>query len=166
MTGSDQEALTAFLSQSTSYAPQSGEIIGILKQMGDTMSATLSDATSTEKDAIATHEGLVKAKTKEVSALTATVEAKTKQIGDLGVSIVMMKEDLDDTGASLAEDKKFLAELEKSCATKTAEWEERSKTRAEELVALADTIKVLNDDDALELFKKTLPSSSASLIQL
>merc|ERR550532_1868086 len=166
MTGSDQEALTAFLSQSTSYAPQSGEITGILKQMGDTMSATLADATSTEKDSIATHEGLVKAKKKEVSALTATVEAKTKQIGDLGVSIVTMKEDLDDTGASLAEDKTFLAELEKSCSTKTAEWEERSKTRAEELVALADTIKVLNDDDALELFKKTLPGSSASLLQL
>merc|ERR1711957_571231 len=53
-----------------------------------------------------------------------------------------------------------------SCATKTSEWEERSKTRAEELVALADTIKVLNDDDALELFKKTLPSASASLLQV
>merc|ERR1719367_2759151 len=130
------------------------------------MSATLSEATTTEKDAIATFEGLMKAKTKEVAALTATIEAKTKQIGDLGVAIVQMKEVLDDTGASLAEDKKFLAELEKSCATKTAEWEERSKTRAEELVALADTIKVLNDDDALELFKKTLPSSSASLLQL
>jgi len=35
------------------------------------------------------------------------------------------------------------------------------KTRAEELSALADTIKVLNDDDALELFKKTLPSASS-----
>merc|ERR1719463_438187 len=44
------------------------------------------------------------------------------------------------------------------------EWAERSKIRAEELLALADTIKLLNDDDALELFKKTLPS--ASLLQL
>merc|ERR1719210_1334792 len=52
------------------------------------------------------------------------------------------------------------------CATKAAEWEERSKTRSAELVALADTIKVLNDDDALELFKKTLPSGSASLVQV
>merc|ERR1719464_270707 len=111
-------------------------------------------------------EDLMKAKTKEVAALTAKVEAKTTQIGDLGVSIVMMKEDLDDTQATLAEDKTFLGELEKSCATKTAEWEARSKTRADELVALADTIKVLNDDDALELFKKTLPSPGASLIQL
>merc|ERR1719210_3185047 len=134
--------------------------------MGDTLAATLSDATATEKDAIATYQGLMKAKTKEVAALTAKVEAKTTQIGDLGVAIVRMKEDLDDTQAALAEDKNFLAVLEKSCATKTAEWEERSKTRADELVALADTIKVLNDDDALELFKKTLPSASASLIQL
>jgi len=40
------------------------------------------------------------------------------------------------------------------------------KTRAEELVALADTIKMLNDDDALDLFKKTLPSAASSLMQL
>jgi len=40
------------------------------------------------------------------------------------------------------------------------------KTRNEELLALADTIKVLNDDDALELFKKTLPGASASFVQV
>jgi len=40
------------------------------------------------------------------------------------------------------------------------------KTRTEELLALAETIKILNDDDALELFKKTLPAPSASLMQV
>merc|ERR1719487_2992844 len=44
--------------------------------------------------------------------------------------------------------------------------EARTKTRAEELAALADTIRVLNDDDALDLFKKTLPSASASFAQM
>merc|ERR1719401_181329 len=39
-------------------------------------------------------------------------------------------------------------------------------TRADELLALAETIRILNDDDALELFKKTLPGASASLVQL
>merc|ERR1719346_164969 len=163
---SDQEQVAAFLSQSSEYAPQSGEILGILKQMGDTMAASLSDATSTEGAAISAYKGLIAAKKKEVAALTATVEAKTGQIGELGVSLVQMKEDLSDTQAALLQDKKFLAELESGCATKAAEWEERSKTRAAELVALADTIKVLNDDDALELFKKTLPSASASLVQV
>merc|ERR1739848_291051 len=56
--------------------------------------------------------------------------------------------------------------LKKGCATKTAEWAEICKVRQEELVALAETIKVLNDDDALELFKKTLPGASASLLQV
>merc|ERR1719411_2552475 len=77
-----------------------------------------------------------------------------------------MKEDLSDTEASLVKDKEFLKNLETSCKTKTKEWEERSKTRAEELTALSETIKILNDDDALVLFKKTLPSGSSSFVQL
>merc|ERR1719336_225310 len=101
----------------------------------------------------------------QIDALTASIQTKLKEIGELGIEIVDMKEDVDDTANALEADKKFLAELEKGCATKTKEWEERSKIRAEELVALADTVKVLNDDDALDLFKKTLPSASASLMQ-
>jgi sorbitol-specific phosphotransferase system component IIBC len=66
----------------------------------------------------------------------------------------------------LLEDKDFLADLEKNCATKSAEWSKIVSMRNEELLALADTIKVLNDDDALELFKKTLPGSSASFVQM
>merc|ERR1719189_1456330 len=130
------------------------------------MAAALSDATATEEAAISTYEGLVAAKKKEIAALTGTVESKTGQIGELGVSIVQMKEDLSDTQAALLQDKEVLADLEKSCETKAAEWEERKKTRAEELVAIAETIKVLNDDDALELFKKTLPGAGASLVQV
>jgi len=164
----NREELVAFLSGSSSseYAPQSGEILGILKQMGDTMVASLLDATKTEEAAIKGYEGLMAAKTKEVAALTSTVESKTEEIGELGIEIVQMKEDLDDTQKALLADQDFLKELGKSCKTKTAQWEERSKTRAQELVALADTIKVLNDDDALDLFKKTLPSASSSFVQV
>merc|ERR1719291_1183568 len=161
-----REDLVSFLSADSDYAPASGQITGILKQMHETMSKGLAESTATEKASIQGHEELMSAKTKEVAALSDAIEAKTKQIGELGVEIVMMKEDLDDTQASLAADKKFYANLEKSCATKTAEWEERSKTRAEELVALADTVKVLNDDDALDLFGKTLPKPASSFLQL
>jgi len=38
--------------------------------------------------------------------------------------------------------------------------------RSQEQIAIADTIKILNDDDALELFKKTLPAADASLVQV
>merc|ERR1719337_587365 len=104
------------------------------------------------------------AKTKEIATLTTSIETKTSKIGELGVELVSLKEDLDDTTKSLMEDEKFLKDLEKDCKTKDEEWATRQKIRAEELLAIADTIKILNDDDALELFKKTLPSPS--LLQL
>merc|ERR1719265_959442 len=161
----DREDLTSFLAgeSTNAYAPQSGQITGILKQMSDTMSATLADITKTEEASLATFDQLVKAKTEEIDALTAAIEDKTQRIGDLGVQIVGMKDDLSDVEESLVEDKKFLAELQKSCATKEKEWAEICKLRSEELLALADTIKILNDDDALELFKKTLPGASSFL---
>ena len=63
------------------------------------------------------------------------------RVGELAVEIVQMKNDLGDTGAALIEDKKFLADMETNCAKKSAEWETIVKTRNEELLALADTIK-------------------------
>merc|ERR1719277_1825710 len=100
------------------------------------------------------------AKAKEIATNTKAVEEKTERLGQVSVDIVNLKEDLDDTAKALRADKEFLANLGSSCDTKKAEWEERSKTRQEELAALAETIRLLNDDDALELFKKTLPSPS------
>jgi len=166
MSDYDREEITAFLSNSNDYAPASGEITGILKQMKETMEKGLAGAASEEAAAVKAYEELMAAKEKEVAALTKSIEEKMVRLGDLQVSIVEMKEDLDDTGKALLEDKKFLADLDKNCKIKGEEHEANMKLRSEELVALADTIKVLNDDDALELFKKTLPSAGASLLQL
>jgi hypothetical protein len=78
-----------------------------------------------------------------------------------------MKNDLEDTKESLVEDKAFLAESTKSAEVKEEEHEAYKKVQASELVALAETIKMLNDDDALDLFKKTLPSPGAeSFVQM
>jgi chromosome segregation ATPase len=161
---SERDAVMAFLTQSEG-SPGTAEIIGILKQMGDEMSKDASEAAAAEASAVKGFDELMAAKKKEVAALTKAIEEKTSRIGTLSVSVVEMKNDLGDTEEALTEDKKVLATLEKSCSTKTSEFETRVKTRQEELLALADTIKVLNDDDALELFKKTLPSAS-SFMQL
>jgi len=170
MLEADRQDIMAFLSaggsQSSEYVPASGEITGILKTIKDEMSKSLSEAEATETEAIASYESLMAAKEKEVAANTKAIEVKTVRVGETAVEIVEMKNDLTDTEEQLMEDKKFLADMEKSCSTKTAEWEERQKTRSEELLALADTIKVLNDDDALEIFKKTLPGASSSFVQV
>jgi len=166
MSSVDRDALSAFLSshQSQRYVPQSGEITGILKEMKDTMEKDLAEIIGTEGKAITDYDALMAAKAKEIAANTRSIETKTERLGQVGVDIVNLEEELDDTAKALHADRKFLANLGTSCDAKKAEWEQRSKTRADELAALADTIRLLNDDDSLELFKQTLPSSS--LIQM
>jgi len=168
MSNADRDLMASFLMGESShgYSPASGEIVGILKQMKDTMEKDLADVLDSEETAKRDFEGLVAAKEKEIASATKAIEEKTKRTGETAVSIVNLEEDLDDTINSLAEDKKLLADLEKNCAAKEKEYAEICKMRQEELIAIADTIKILNDDDAQELFKKTIPSASASLIQL
>jgi len=158
----------AFLSgsQEGQYAPQSGEIVGVLKKIQDDMSQSLKDAEASEANAIASHDQLLSSKTKEFSANSKAIESKTVRVGELAVEITQMQSDQKDTEKGLSEDKKFLRDLDSNCEAQAKEWDERSKTRSEEVLAIADTIKMLNDDSALELFKKTLPAAGASFVQM
>merc|ERR1719498_2108656 len=166
MASADRDLLASFLAEGSNYAPKSGEIVGILKTMKDEMEKDFSDASNDESSAIASFDSLVASKKKEIDALTKAVESKTARVGELGVKLAEMENDLEDTKEGLEEDKKFLADLDKNCELKKKEWEEYKKMEAMEMVALADTIKILNDDDALELFKKTLPGSASSFMQV
>merc|ERR1719171_3133700 len=170
MSGVDRDMLVSFLSgssnQANGYAPASAEIVGILKQMKDTMEKDLEELKAQEATAAQDFEGMKAAKEKEIAAATVAIEEKTKRTGEVAVEIVNLKEDLEDTQDDLAKDQKFLADLEKNCDIKKKEWEEIKKMRSEELIAIQDTIKILNDDDALELFKKTSAAASASLLQV
>merc|ERR550514_847701 len=168
MNNADRDMLSSFLMGGVrqGYAPASGEIVGMLKQMKDTMEKDLAEVVAEEDKAKQDFDAAMGAKGKQIAEATKAIEEKTKRSGEVAVAIVNLEEDLEDTQESLAEDTKFLADLVANCATKEKEWAEICKMRQEELIALADTIKILNDDDAQELFKKTIPSASASLIQL
>jgi chromosome segregation ATPase len=162
----DRQDLAAFLQGNSNYSPSGGEISGILKQINSDMQKDLADATSTEKDSVKTFEELMAAKTKEVNALTQAIEEKTIRVGEVAVEIVQLKNELSDAETSLVEDQKFLRDMAKNCKNKEAEWEVVKATRAEEMTALRETVKILSDDDALELFKKTLPGASASFVEV
>jgi chromosome segregation ATPase len=162
MSNVDRQMLASFLGSKNGYAPASGEIVGILKTMNDEMVQNLADTTAAEESAIAAFEELKAAKTKEIDALTKSIEEKMTRIGEIAVKVAEMGNELEDTKEDLEESKKFLAQLDENCAKKKKEWAAYQKMQGEELLALADTIKILNDDDALELFKKTLPGSAAS----
>ena len=114
-----------------------------LKQMGDTMTATLTDIAGVEAGSGKTYDQLMKAKTAEVEARTESVEEKTKYIGDLGVKIVGMKEDLSDSEESLMEHKKFLAELEADTEDELVKQQDEHKSIVKELMATEGYISQL-----------------------
>merc|ERR1719478_903203 len=115
-----------------------------------------------EKAATKGFEELAAAKKSEIAAASEAIESKTVRSGDLAVSVTTTADDIEDTTAEMKETEAFVANLASQCALKKKEWAARQKMRAEEISAISEAIKVLNDDDALDLFKKTLSLSQTS----
>merc|ERR1719161_1522233 len=84
MSGVDRDMLVSFLSgssnQANGYAPASAEIVGILKQMKDTMEKDLAEVIAAEDKAKQDFEGLVAAKEKEIAAATQAIEEKMTRV--------------------------------------------------------------------------------------
>jgi len=159
MDASDRREAIAFLEDSSESTGASDQIVGILKAMKDDMEAELKEAIADEEKAIAGFGDLKASKEKEIEMATEAIETKMGRAGELAVSVVQSKDALEDANEEAADTTKFLATLEKDCATKEAEIAERAKMRAMEVSAISEAIGILNDDDALDVFKKSMPSS-------
>merc|ERR1719453_736348 len=84
-----------------SYAPQSGEIFGILKQMKETFENNLSASQKEEMQNQAAYEDLKAAKEEEIKAGQAQLDTKTQELADTDQHLSQAKQDLDDTRNSL-----------------------------------------------------------------
>jgi len=156
---SDRRQALAFLEDSSESTGASDEIVGILKAMKDDMEAELKEAIAAEEKAVAGFADLKASKEKEIEMATEAIETKMARAGELAVSVVQSKDALEDANEEAADTTKFLSTLEKDCATKEADMAERTKMRSMEITAISEAIGILNDDDALDVFKKSLPSS-------
>merc|ERR1712038_361036 len=131
-----------------SYAPQSGEIFGILTQMLETFEANLSQSQKEEMENQKAYEDLKAAKEEEI-------DKKTAELADTDEKNAQAKEDIEDTKKSLSADEEFLMMLKEKCSMTDKEWEERQKTRQLEMEAVSKALAVLSGDDAHDLFTRT-----------
>jgi len=137
-----------------SYAPQSGQIFGILQQMQEDFEKTLSEEQKAEAKSVKEFEAMRAAKKAEISTgedLIISIDAK---LAELGEEKAQDTKALDDTEEQLAMDKEFLANLKEKCAADAAEYDSRMKSRMEEILAVEDTIKILNSPESFEAFDK------------
>jgi len=157
LTHTERKKISAFIQASSSekYAPQSGEIFGILEQMKESFEANLSELQKEEAANIKAFGELKVAKTEEMTAGQDQIDAKTQELADAQEKLAQNGEDLEDTKKTLAEDEAFLAMLKEKCSSTDAEWEERTKTRQLEMEACSKALAVLSSDEAHDLFTKT-----------
>merc|ERR1711972_295034 len=146
-----------------SYAPQSGEIFGILKQMKETFESNLSASQKEEMANQKAYEDLKAAKEAEIAAGQEQIDTKTQELADTDEKNAQAKEDVEDTKKSLSADEQFLMMLKEKCSMTDSEWEERQKTRQLEMEAVSKALAVLSSDDAHDLFTKTF---NPSLLQI
>merc|ERR1719258_303697 len=138
-----------------SYAPQSGAIFGILKQMKETFETNLSNSQKEEMEAQKAYEDLKAAKENEIKAGTELKDKKTQELADTDAKLAQDKQDLEDTRNSLSADQKFLMNLKETCQMSDAEYEERVKSRQEEIKACGEALAILTSDEAHSTFSRT-----------
>lgn len=154
----NQRAVFAFLTKD--YAPASGEIVGILKQMLDQMNEDMGGALEEDKKATATFLQMKNAKQTEIAALSKMIEEKTELKGKVAVEIVQAIKAKEDAITQLGDAQAFLVKLKEMCGSKKDEYAVRVEDAQKELAAIQEAVVVLNNDDSLEVFKKTDPRAS------
>lgn len=147
LSDADRDVLSSFLDSSTgSQDPPSSEIvIGMLNYMYDNIVKDIADMKTTEIKQVGDYEALAMAKKKAIKANQKAIETKLTRKGEASLALTKFQADLEDTMLRLAKDKESLKTLMKDIDTKQHEMDVYKKTHAEELIALAEVTKILNE---------------------
>merc|ERR1719161_1058407 len=139
-----------------SYAPASGQILGILKQMKEDFETNLASSQKEEVKGQEDYAGLKATKEEQLAASKKKLEEMLQEQADNKKALYDCKEDLEMTRQQRTEDVEFLRNLKVTCGDLDHQWEQRSKMRTEEIKAVSETIAIVTDDDARDLMSKTV----------
>merc|ERR1719408_1089296 len=109
LTQKQRRSLDSFLQApfTGTYTSQSGEIVGILKNMKDTFKANLASARSAEKAAVEAHEKFMKIKEEEYDTMKKAYEEKQSKLGTNDDELASLRTSLESVQADLANDEEF-----------------------------------------------------------
>lgn len=150
-----QSVLASFLQSSKDYAPASGEIVGILKQMKESINEDLGGIVLEEEAAVKAYTQLKLSLEDLIKTSGLSIEKKSALKGQVAVKIVEGKNLISTTEKQMGDDMKTLMQLKEACAAKGDEFNTRQSDAQAEVAAINEAIGMLNNDDALQLFNKT-----------
>merc|ERR1719160_1890014 len=141
--GDDDDFLQSGAPDPKAYESQSGGILDILEDMKEKAVAMKNDGVKAEMNAKHSFEMLKQSLENTIAQDNKELaEAKSVKAGAEEAKAIA-EGDLSMAEKELAEDKKYLSELSSDCQTKAADWEVSTKSRADELEALAAAKKII-----------------------
>jgi len=146
-----------------SYGSRSGKITGVLSQMKEGFERDLAEAEANEKTAAGEHSRLKSAKEAEISSGRKSQADLDERIAELNQKHAQAFKDLEGTQKQLGLDREFLASLKQKCSQSDEDFDRRVQDRQTEIVAVQDTIAILNDDAAFENFDNTVNTPESFL---
>eukprot|EP00933_Yihiella_yeosuensis_P047356 TRINITY_DN43161_c0_g1_i1.p1 TRINITY_DN43161_c0_g1~~TRINITY_DN43161_c0_g1_i1.p1 ORF type:complete len:688 (+),score=238.23 TRINITY_DN43161_c0_g1_i1:119-2182(+) len=142
----------AFLQQS---AGSEGEPATTFKLMGEDFKKDQKAMQEQERIDKENFEELIAAKKVEIQTSTASREKKRTDKATAKSEMFKAQVEIKDKTKSIAAAAEFSKVMESKCTTSDEEYEERQKTRAEEIQAVGKAIQILDNDDAHAQFSKT-----------
>jgi chromosome segregation ATPase len=142
---SDEDLTLQPQATTTAYESHGGGILDTLTELKDKAEVSLSKARKAEMEASHAYEMLKQSIEMELSTMQKRMAAATNERSSTEETMHAATEELEETKKSKAADEAYLADLKMDCAAKSKEWEERQKSVAEELAAIAKAKDILSD---------------------
>jgi len=149
----DKGVLRAFLQQNengvdapdpVAYKSHSKGILETLADMQEKAEGMLAEARKTEMNAKHSFDLLALSLNDELKVQRAALSNARKQLGARGEVKATAEGDLAGTQSALNEDEKYLKDLGANCQQRAVDWEVSTKSRAEELKALAEAKRIIS----------------------
>jgi len=138
-----------------SYAPQSGQIFGILTTMKEEFEANLAEEQKDESKAQSDFEGMSAAKTEQIATAKEKLDMLEEANADNQKALSDAKENIELTREQRSKDVEFLQNLKTTCMDLDQQWAQRSKTRSMETQAVSEALKIITADDNMDLLRQT-----------
>merc|ERR1719446_305836 len=134
--------------QAAAYASQSGGVVDTLNDLLEKAQTQLDTARAKEEADIQNFEMLAQSLTDEIKFANKEMDQAKKSKSESEEGKATAEGDLSVTKKDLAEDLKVLGGLHHDCMTKANDFEAETKSRAEELKALATAKKIIKENVA------------------
>jgi len=178
LSSADSKKLTALVQSSSdddsegapdpaAYENQSGGVVGVLNDLLEKAQGELDAARTKEAADLANFQMLHQSLTDEVKFANKEMDEAKKSKSESEESKATAQGDLDVTTTDLNNDVTELANLHHNCMTKANDFEAETKSRAEELKALATAKKIIIEATSLaqtSFLQKTQISTRADLV--